>query len=153
MSSVPPTNSVQTSEPTFTTISARVIEGLSVLNRLPARGSFLAQIIEIKEPNLIKLSVGIKELKARINGNVPPSIKPNMTIKFHTTAQKNNIKLFLPEPENLVGSTKQRSNATDHNTAIKLKYFILSNSDIYIQNSKALFYVYARCSEKLPSAV
>ena len=119
MSSVPPTNSVQTSEPTFTTISARVIEGLSVLDRLPARGSFLAQIIEIKEPNLIKLSVGIKELKARINGNVPPSIKPNMTIKFHTTAQKNNIKLFLPEPENLVGSTKQRSNATDHNTAIK----------------------------------
>ena len=102
MSSVPPTNSVQTSEPTFTTISARVIEGLSVLDRLPARGSFLAQIIEIKEPNLIKLSVGIKELKARINGNVPPNIKPNMTIKFHTTAQKNNIKLFLPEPENLV---------------------------------------------------
>ena len=98
MSSVPPTNSVKTSEPTVTTISARVIEGLSVLDRLPARGSFLAQIIEIKEPNLIKLSVGIKELKARINGNVPPNIKPNMTIKFHTTAQKNNIKLFLPEP-------------------------------------------------------
>ena len=42
-----------------------------------------------------------------------------MTIKFHTTAQKNNINLFLPEPENLVGSTKQRSNTTDHNTAIK----------------------------------
>lgn len=123
MSTVPPTNTATTKHAPLTSVSAKVIEGLDVIKQLPVNKLISAKITELKQINLVKLSTGDNEFIAKLNGNIPTTLKKNTPLKFLIDPARKNIQLLLAtvesrttrNPQELSNRNKESTSAKQHN--------------------------------------